>query len=898
MRLIVFRDKHSQRKPARLASATAFQCSDQRSPSLRAACALLLMFCAALLASVSTAAESGQAAKHSKWMLSENAAAFEPSQFDGEQFGIRHNEPPHPIDLRDSLRSAGMQVPDDHASPATGADLAKGFSPGDARWSDQYALGIGCNGPIYAITRGADGAYFVGGRFTTCGDVIASNVARFDPITRRWSALISPVTNGVNGEVRSLLLWSGSLYVAGSIYFGQSQTGGSIGRHVVRWDGSQWHGMGIQDVYGDARSLAVVGGQLYAGGYFELPSNMGSNIDGVLRWTGSTWVRLGVGEAGTLSNTVYAITEFNGQLVAAGLFGYGGDGPTAINLFRIARWTGSQWMALGSNGGYGLSSWVTSLAVWNGSLYVGGNFTSANAGGGQIQVPASRIARWDGSNWFALGSGVDGRVESMLAMGDKLYVGGRFAAAGGDAAAGFASWNGSTWQALANGLAGSTQYENIPSVFAIASGEVGLLVGGDFGRFATASPAAAPSVVVNNIAELASQLVLPLGTPSGDGVNGWVTSLARFRGDLYIAGQFSAVGGVAVNNIARFDGEQWQPVGSGAGNGVDNLIYTLTASDDNLFVGGKFRTANLGGASIAANLVARWDGNSWHGLGLNVPSGVDYWVEDVLWSSPHLYAAGAFAVADAVNPSMTAKNIARWNGSQWLALGSGEIVGVTGIAHSLAKIGDNLYVGGRFLSVIEGEFSSQGTTVNSLARWNGSSWSAVGTDGGAGVGDGPILQPTVYSLSVVGTDLYVGGRFFTVNAGGANPISAQALARWDGGAWHAVGSGSNAGPNYDVFDIRGHEGMLFIAGYFDRITNGNVSQPIGKLAKWDGQSWSSIGSGIGVGNNAYAYALLPDEFGGMYVGGGFGTAGGKPSSNLARFDLTDYSIFSSGFELP
>jgi len=832
------------------------------------------------------------------WLNSENATAFETAADDADRMRGRQGKPPHSVDFRDSLRSADPRDPNERPSSARGADLGKVFSPGDARWSDQYALGIGCNGPVHAIARGPDGAYFVGGRFTTCGDVIAGNIARFDPVARRWSALNSPVTNGVAGEVRSLLFWSGSLLVAGDISFGQSDKGWAIGRHVVRWDGSQWHGMGLQEIDGNARSLAVVGGDLYVGGSFELPSNMGSNIDGVLRWTGSTWMPLGFSESGTLASSVYAIVEFDGQLVAAGTFGYGGSGPTSTDLSRIARWSGSQWLALGSNGGYGLSAYATSLAVWNGSLYVGGNFTSANAGGDQIQVAASRIARWDGSNWFGLGSGVDGRVESLLAMDDALYVGGRFAAAGGAPAAGIARWNGSTWQAVANALIGSTQYENIPSVLAIASGEAGVMVGGDFGRVADASPGTTPPLIVNNIAELTPQSVLPLGATSGAGVNGWLTSLARFRGDLFIAGQFSSVGGVAANNIARFDGEQWHAVGSNAGNGVDNFVYTLVASDDNLFVGGKFKNVNLGTANIAANLVARWDGNHWHGFDLNVPSGVDYWVEDVLWSSPDLYMAGSFVVVDPIDPTTKAQNIARWDGSHWRALGSGEFAGPAGPAYSLAKIGDDLYVGGRFFSVLNGAPFSSGLTVNGLARWNGSSWSAVGNGGGAGVEYVPFLQPSVHALEVVGTDLYVGGQFFAVNSGSTTPISARNLARWDGAAWHAVGSGSDPGPTSDVYDIDASEGSLFIAGRFKHVVHGNVSQPINRVAKWDGQGWTAIGRGIDAAHEGYAFALHSDGLGGMYVGGGFGAAGGKPSSNLARFDLTDPSIFASGFELP
>ncbi len=72
------------------------------------------------------------------------------------------------------------------------------------------------------------------------------------------------------------------------------------------------------------------------------------------------------------------------------------------------------------------------------NLYAGGSFT--NMGG----VPAARVAKWDGTNWFALGSGIGGRsaaVQTLIAMGSDLYVGGNFRGAGDKSASSFARWN-------------------------------------------------------------------------------------------------------------------------------------------------------------------------------------------------------------------------------------------------------------------------------------------------------------------------------------------------------------------------------------------------------------------------------------------------------------------------
>ena len=75
--------------------------------------------------------------------------------------------------------------------------------------------------------------------------------------------------------------------------------------------------------------------------------------------------------------------------------------------------------------------------------------TSRSAGG----VAANYIAKWDGSTWSALGSGMMVIVDALAMDGaGNLYAGGFFAFAGGVAANNIAKWNGSTWSALGSGM--------------------------------------------------------------------------------------------------------------------------------------------------------------------------------------------------------------------------------------------------------------------------------------------------------------------------------------------------------------------------------------------------------------------------------------------------------------
>ncbi len=85
----------------------------------------------------------------------------------------------------------------------------------------------------------------------------------------------------------------------------------------------------------------------------------------------------------------------------------------------------ADWVSL-NPGIPGASNTVRAMVVdGNGNLYVGGNFTFIGT------VAASRIAKWNGSAWSALGTGMDNTVNALAADSTgHLYVGGAFTFAG------------------------------------------------------------------------------------------------------------------------------------------------------------------------------------------------------------------------------------------------------------------------------------------------------------------------------------------------------------------------------------------------------------------------------------------------------------------------------------
>jgi hypothetical protein len=68
-------------------------------------------------------------------------------------------------------------------------------------------------------------------------------------------------------------------------------------------------------------------------------------------------------------------------------------------------------------------------------VYVGGYFTSAGGAG------ANRIAKWSGSDWSSLGSGINGGVYAINVSGSDVYVGGSFSLAGGKSSSHIACWH-------------------------------------------------------------------------------------------------------------------------------------------------------------------------------------------------------------------------------------------------------------------------------------------------------------------------------------------------------------------------------------------------------------------------------------------------------------------------
>jgi hypothetical protein len=226
----------------------------------------------------------------------------------------------------------------------------------------------------------------------------------------------------------------------------------------------------------------------------------------------------------------------------------------------------------------------------NGDLLVGGNFTAAGG------VGANRIARWNGSTWSALGSGILGvdasTVSALLVLpGGDLIAGGYFTTAGGLPANNIARWNGSAWSAIAGGLTypGSASLFFVPSVRSLAALPNGDFVAGGF--FSTAGSSA-----ISNIARWNGVAWSPLGS----GLDGNVGALALLpTGEIAAGGDFGKAGGLPSAYFARYATPCPASVsqsGSGcASSGGANTYSALTLP----WIGSTYRTRGTGLPALA-----------------------------------------------------------------------------------------------------------------------------------------------------------------------------------------------------------------------------------------------------------------------------------------------------------
>ena len=209
---------------------------------------------------------------------------------------------------------------------------------------------------------------------------------------------------------------------------------------------------------GDASAVAVgPDGTIYGA---ATPANYPDDNRAIvsIRQNGSWAPRWTFRNSSTIPRVYCLYPAADGSLIAAGDF----TSVDGVAASRIARWDGTQWSPLGS----GLNGAVTEVEPGlDGSLYAAGSFTAAGT------TAASRVARWDGTAWRALGTGVTGSVYALsVGVGGVLYAAGYFGFTGGAEAYRISRWDGAAWSDVSAGT--------FVGVYALETGQDGSLYAG------------------------------------------------------------------------------------------------------------------------------------------------------------------------------------------------------------------------------------------------------------------------------------------------------------------------------------------------------------------------------------------------------------------------------------
>lgn len=288
--------------------------------------------------------------------------------------------------------------------------------------------------------------------------------------------------------------------------------------------------------------------------------------------------------------------------------------------------------------------------------------------------------------------------------------------------------------------------------------------------------------------------------------NGAVFAIAYHDGKVYAGGTFINAGGNPnADFLAVWDGATWAPfcTPSVPGPAFGGSVAALQVIGNTLYVGGAFQ--NGAGIDAADYLVAcdltTGTSSSTVDTDGDFPGGVYALAAD---SNGTLYAGGTFINLDTI---AAADHVASYDGA-WHAMGSGPSVGggaVDSIVRGLTASGTNVYVGTDATDI------AGIPTADHVAKWNGSAWSAMGTNA-AGTNGWFTTTTFINALSTFGSLVFAAGSFQNANA----VATADGIAYFDGSTWRPVGSnGAGNGPvNANLVALAVFGGKVQAAGNF------------------------------------------------------------------------------------
>ena len=347
-------------------------------------------------------------------------------------------------------------------------------------------------------------------------------------------------------------------------------------------------------------------------------------------------------------------------------------------------------------------------------------------------------------------------------------------------------------------------------------------------------------LIFTSTSALFSQVWQPLGSGTDNGGQG--IRIKSYQGKLIAAGSFSNAGGVYTKGYAAWDGNVW--------NAVDedlNIFFSggvMAIYHDELYSFGEFYWDST--LMLRLDHDFKWHPRPDYRITRNGYGGI---AKCIAVFNDELYVGGIF---DKIG-DVEAKNIARWDGNSWHAVGTG----LNDYPIDMKVYNGKLYVSGQFNQ-------AGGQYAKKLASWDGSQWSNVGN----GLEQGNFIT----CMEVYKEKLYLGGLF--TQMGGQATTN---IASWDGFSFQPVGQGAgNPNSNDFIAGMGLFMDKLYVGGYFSLSTGVFINDG----GVWDGNQWDSLPRGLSSGANSFEYYDCH-----LYVGGAFTNING-----VAKLDVYDCTM--------
>jgi hypothetical protein len=621
------------------------------------------------------------------------------------------------------------------------------------------------NGPVNAILL-KDSLLFVGGDFDQVSPVTGGFVS-----IDSASGIVTPPFPFVYGKINCMVRDSlGYVYVGGSF----ARVGSTYCANLFRLTPQGNFDPNFRpDPNGEVFELMICWHTLYVGGNF-------ASFDGSTRGRGAAvylpndsltpWNP-------TADGPVYALCAdmVNGQIIIGGDFMNVGAATIAY-LGKVNRDDG-HYIALGN------SFWtaipqvfgpVKALAVYGQKIFVAGDFNSFAS----IPSPGIGVLDLDAATLQTVyNAGLDGFVEDLDLIDQKIYVGGSFTHSGSVVRNHLACFDTNLnllpWNPSADGNVNAIEPSLDSNVVYIAGAfhMLGSDTAYNGGKALTDS--AGTVLPWNPMLNNSSNCIFPSTIP----------------GIAWVGGIFTGAGGVFRENLCAINiltktANSWNPK-------VNLPVTTICADNSTLFISGNFTNIN----SQARNRLAAFDLSTCSLTSFN--PGVNGAVRTMVSDNVNLFLGGNFTIAGGQSRNNIASiTISNATTTTWNP-------GCAGTVNKLLLDGNALYVGG-FFTQCGGQFRDNLARLNSstgLADW---SWSCNTDDG-------------VYDIDLYNGQLLAGGWF--QHADGQSRKFIAAVDTVSG----------NVLPFNPVFDnyIRGFSRWnddLFISGAFISVNN-NIQRP-------------------------------------------------------------------------